>query len=376
MTFNQEKNVFAPTVLWLQGPPGETSLFGLFLENGPYVPIHENIVQGREEDWTKKFNMIYIDAPVGTGFSFTEDENCYAKNQRMVRDDLFEGLQQLYTIFPEIQPYDLFIVGESYGGKYGPAIAHKIHEEKGVAKMKLKGMAIGDGWSDPETQAYYSDFLFQISLIDVEEAKFMKAEQDRYIQMIKKGDFVGALGVFAPLVDGEGSWLRNVTGFSWFNNFLKASPPSSAEGHEWDFKSFFKSNESRNAIHVGSRVLSEGKIVAQHLEGDIMDSVKPWVATIMENYRVLIYNGQLDIIVAPSLTENYIRSINWSGAEEYVKAPKAVWKLDPNDVEPAGYLKKVGNFHRAILRNGGHNFILDQPRVALQLIDSFIHERC
>ena len=278
--------------------------------------------------------------------------------------------------FLKSNPTIFFIVGESYGGKYGPAIAHKIHENKPVAKMKLKGIAIGDGWSDPETQAYYSDFLFQISLIDVEEAKFMKAEQDRYIQMIRKGDFVGALRVFAPLVDGEGSWLRNVTGFNWFNNFLKASPPSSAEGHEWDFKSFFKSNESRNAIHVGSRVLSDGKIVGQHLEADIMDSVKPWVATLMENYRVLIYNGQLDIIVAPPLTENYIRSIDWSGAEEYVKAPKAVWRLDPNDEEPAGYLKKAANFHRAILRNGGHNFILDQPRVALRLIDSFIHERC
>ena len=320
--------------------------------------------------------MIYIDAPVGTGFSFTDDESCYARNQEMVRDDLFEALQQLYTLFPEIGNNDFYVVGESYGGKYGPAIAHKIHENKAIAKMKLKGMAIGDGWSDPETQAYYSDFLYQISLIDIEEAKFMRAEQDKYIELIRKGDFVAALKVFAPLVDGENSWLKNVTGFKWFNNFLKTGPPSSEEGHEWDFKSFFKSSQSRRAIHVGTRMLSDGKIVGQHLEADIMNSVKPWVATIMENYRVLLFNGQMDIIVAAPLTENYIRSIKWSGAEKYLKAPKAIWKLDPNDEEVAGYLKKVGNFHRAILRNGGHNFVHDQPRVALALIDQFIHEMC
>lgn len=334
------------------------------------------MVRGRAFDWTTKFNMIYIDAPVGTGFSFTDDDGCYARNQEMVRDDLFEALQQFYTLFPEIQPNDFYVVGESYGGKYGPAIAHKIHENKAIAKMKLKGMAIGDGWSDPETQAYYSDFLYQISLIDYEEAKFMRSEQDKYIELIRQGETAAALKVFAPLVDGENSWLKNVTGFNWFNNFLKSSPPNSAPGGEWDFRSYFNSEESRRAIHVGTRTLGDGKVVGQYLEADIMSSVKPWVIEIMENYRVLLYNGQLDIVVAAPLTENYIRSMKWSGAEKYLKAPKAIWKLDPNDEEVAGYLKKVDNFHRAILRNGGHNFIRDQPQVALKLIDQFIHEMC
>jgi vitellogenic carboxypeptidase-like protein len=42
---------------------------------------------------------------------------------------------------------------QSYAGKYVPAISYKIHMENPTAKLKInfKGMAIGDGLSDPQT---------------------------------------------------------------------------------------------------------------------------------------------------------------------------------------------------------------------------------
>ena len=41
--------------------------------------------------------------------------------------------------------------------------------------------------------------------------------------------------------------------------------------------------------------------------------------------RVLIYNGQLDVIIAWPLTESFIRSMQWPGAEEYLKAQRQLW---------------------------------------------------
>jgi hypothetical protein len=45
--------------------------------------------------------VIYIDNPVGTGFSFTSGG--YAENETAVADDLFDCIIQLFTLFPEFE---------------------------------------------------------------------------------------------------------------------------------------------------------------------------------------------------------------------------------------------------------------------------------
>lgn len=49
---------------------------------------------------------------------------------------------------------DFFIFGESYAGHYVPAVSHKILTEvkAGRSKINLKGIAIGNGLTDPELQ--------------------------------------------------------------------------------------------------------------------------------------------------------------------------------------------------------------------------------
>ena len=47
----------------------------------------------------------------------------------------------------------IILYTQSYAGKYVPAIGYKIHTENmnnPAVKINLKGLAIGDGWSDPE----------------------------------------------------------------------------------------------------------------------------------------------------------------------------------------------------------------------------------
>ena len=54
-------------MLWLQGGPGGTSLFGLFNEHGPWIVKSDNTLKPRPTTWALTHNMIYIDNPVGTG---------------------------------------------------------------------------------------------------------------------------------------------------------------------------------------------------------------------------------------------------------------------------------------------------------------------
>ena len=64
-------------MLWMQGGPGATSLYGVFENNGPMKAVFED-----DADITKATlnphsrhriaNMIYVDNPIGTGFSFSD----------------------------------------------------------------------------------------------------------------------------------------------------------------------------------------------------------------------------------------------------------------------------------------------------------------
>lgn len=71
----------------------------------------------RATAWSIPYHVIYIDQPVGTGFSFTNNEAGYAKNQDDVARDLYEFMSQFYDMFPELAKRELYITGESYAGE-------------------------------------------------------------------------------------------------------------------------------------------------------------------------------------------------------------------------------------------------------------------
>lgn len=59
--------------------------------------------------------------------------------------------------------------------------------------------------------------------------------------------------------------------------------------------------------------------------------------------QVLLYNGQLDLIVGAPLTERFLQVLKWSGQSEYLKAEKKVWKIGE---DLAGYIRGVNNFYQ------------------------------
>jgi len=58
-----------PLVLWLTGGPGCASEVALFFENGPYKINDDLTLEGNPETWNTFANLLYVDNPIGTGFS-------------------------------------------------------------------------------------------------------------------------------------------------------------------------------------------------------------------------------------------------------------------------------------------------------------------
>ena len=72
----------APLVVWLQGGPGGSSMFGLFSEMGPYALTAQLEPVRRNTTWNRDYAMLFIDNPVGAGFSFTEQPDGYCTDSK------------------------------------------------------------------------------------------------------------------------------------------------------------------------------------------------------------------------------------------------------------------------------------------------------
>ncbi|XP_060078674.1 probable serine carboxypeptidase CPVL [Ylistrum balloti] len=375
----QEDPLNAPVVMWLQGGPGGSSLFGLFVENGPLM-VNQNLkLMERNITWNKKYSMLYVDNPVGTGFSFTSSDAGYAKNEWDVATDLYSFLLQFFKVYYQYQKNDFYATGESYAGKYVPAISYKIHISNPTANLRInfKGMAIGDGLCDPESMMnQYADFMFNIGMLDEKQRDYFAGETEKAVEMIKNRQFREAFQIFDLLLNGDLTpykpYFYNVTQTNNYYNFLLTEEPA-------DFNyygDFLAKPEVRKAIHVGNLTYNDGKAVEMHLINDVMDTVKYWVEVILKNnYKVMFYNGQLDIIVAVPLTEAFLMSTDWPGQQKYKEEERLIWKVNPSDQEVAGYVRVVENLQQVIVRDAGHILPYDQPERGFDLIQRFIENK-
>ncbi|XP_077978148.1 putative serine carboxypeptidase CPVL [Glandiceps talaboti] len=372
----------APVVLWLQGGPGGSSLFGLFVESGPFQISKDGILSERAITWQNTYSMLYIDNPAGTGFSFTKDTRGYARNETDVGRDLYNALTQFFQIFYEYQKNDFYATGESYAGKYVPAVSYKIHKENPSAKVKInfKGMAIGDGLSDPESMfPAYAEYLYQIGLLIENDRDYFKSQTDLATKYIQQKDWKQCFMIFDLLLNGDITkyppFFYNVTGLTDYYNYMRPTEPDEF-GY---YNPYLAMGEVRKSIHVGNLTYNSGDEVEHYLLDDICQSVKPWVIELLNNdYKVMFYSGQLDIIVANPLTERFLWNLQWKGTDEYRKAQRQIWKVNQNDTDVAGYVRAVGpglgNFLQVLVRGAGHIAPYDQPERAYDMLSRFIED--
>merc|ERR1719272_447665 len=145
-----------PTVLWLNGGPGCSSLDGWAYEHGPFRINDTDPTQLVKFDynWNKQANMLYLEAPVGVGFSYSTDQADYKCTDDTTAIDNLLSIEAFYKGFPELKPNGLFLSGESYAGVYVPTLAEAIVWAVGnntYTGAELKGIAVGNGCSGMET---------------------------------------------------------------------------------------------------------------------------------------------------------------------------------------------------------------------------------
>ncbi|KAJ7776554.1 alpha/beta-hydrolase [Mycena maculata] len=132
-----------PWIIWLQGGPGSSGMIGLTTENGPIHLQPNNSWYLNQFSWNTLADTIWIDQPVGTGFS-TSDTTGYVSDEDQTGEDFLGFLSNLVKVFPSLATRPLFLTGESYAGTYIPYITKHIFQTPNPP-VKLRKIAIGDG---------------------------------------------------------------------------------------------------------------------------------------------------------------------------------------------------------------------------------------
>merc|ERR1712216_904187 len=93
---------------------------------------------------------------------------------------------------------------------------------------------------------------------------------------------------------------------------------------------------------------------------------------LLENYRVVVYNGQYDPLLGPALGQAWMDAWDWPGAAEFRHTTKKMWRVEAGDKEVARYCRTVGNLTALIVRGAGHMVPLDQPRRGMDILDRLV----
>ncbi|KAH7430547.1 hypothetical protein KP509_08G003500 [Ceratopteris richardii] len=154
-----------PLVLWMNGGPGCSSFDGFIYEHGPFH-FEVNKTYGglpglkiNHNSWTKVASIIYLESPVGVGFSYSNITIDYTIGDLKTARDVHTFILKWYEQYPEFQSNSLYVAGESYAGVYVPTAVEEIVMgiQNGVEPLvNLKGYLIGNGVTD---EAFDGDAL-------------------------------------------------------------------------------------------------------------------------------------------------------------------------------------------------------------------------
>ncbi len=94
------------TVIWVNGGPGCSSEDGALMEIGPYRLTSDSTLRENEGSWNEFANLLFVDNPVGTGFSYV-DTDSYIHELGEMADQFITFLDKFFEIFPEYEKDDV-----------------------------------------------------------------------------------------------------------------------------------------------------------------------------------------------------------------------------------------------------------------------------
>ncbi|XP_078182659.1 serine carboxypeptidase-like 51 isoform X2 [Carex rostrata] len=383
-----------PTILWLQGGPGASGVaLGNFMEIGPL----DMDLNARPSTWLQKADLLFVDNPVGTGYSFVEDTKLLVKSDEEAAKDLTTLLRKLYNKNSELQRSPLFIVAESYGGKFAVTAGLSIVKAVNAKTLNLKfgGVALGDSWISPEDFVLsWGPLLLDMSRLDKRDAEKSNSLAVRIKDQLKNGQYKEAEQKWDELEDVVRTSSNYVDFYNLLNEDLPSQPTTDMKLLQPVRRRYFNYITSkasstgdtddpmntviRKKLRIIPKNISWGGQSDDVFEALKSDFMRPRINEVDEllslGVNVTVYNGQLDLICSTKGTEAWIQKLKWKGLKNFMESKREPLYCEESESRSTKAFKKsYKNFHFYWILGAGHFVPVDQPCIALQMVTDITH---
>ncbi|KPJ19407.1 Serine carboxypeptidase-like 51 [Papilio machaon] len=352
-----------PLIIWIQGGPGlAASGIANFAEIGP---IDMNM-QPRNHTWVKGRNLLLIDHPVGTGFSYVTNKSLLVKTDRQMALDLTKVIKAFFKTHKQFRKTPTYLFGQSYGGKLCPRLGVYLHTaiEKKRLKMNLRGIGIGSGWVDPkESTLVQPNFLYNMGVIDITTYEKTTNLVKKMVNYIDKKDYVYTEKLntlmfrILNMEAGMEINFNNVNQASPYpaldelarkvNEYIKPTLTLVNQSLQWNYisdEAFFTLN---NAFFVPSTSFLEKLLNKTSL-------------------KIAIYNGNLDVVTPLAGASNWVHKLRWYGAEQFRNAERVRINDHRN-----GFYKKAHRLSFWSVFGSGH-WVPEENPIAMEQILNYV----
>ncbi|KAI0032923.1 alpha/beta-hydrolase [Vararia minispora EC-137] len=369
------------TLFWFNGGPGCSSFDGLMMEVGPWRMREDGQLYAQEGGWEEYTNIVYVDQPVGTGFSYGST-NRYVHELSEAADQFMEFVRNFYKVFPEYRSMDTYLGGESFAGQYIPYFADALL--KSDLQVPFRGAAIGNGWIDAAHQyPAYLDYSVKHGLIAEGSAEYESGKKatDECMTVLNGAD--GAVPVHVDICEqllGKISGMDNgaATGkcLNVYDVRLKDTYPEC--GMNWppplhNVTAYLRRKDVVHALHADAK--SEAwtecqSTVHRQLTMRASNSSITVLPRVLERVPVLIFAGDQDLICNYVGLESMIASLTWNGATGLGEVETQTWTVAN---KPAGTWVSSRNMTYVKIFNASHMVGFDAPTVSHDMILRFMN---
>ncbi|KAI4318752.1 hypothetical protein MLD38_032422 [Melastoma candidum] len=390
-----------PLLLWLTGGPGCSALSGLIYEVGPFTfdleapHTYPPKLILNPYSWTKVSSMIFVDSPVGTGFSYSITQQGDSSSDTEASADLYEFMRKWLQIHPKFLKTPLYISGDSYAGIFVPMVAYLIsngNKDGLLPTMNLQGYVVGNPLthtdSDFNSRVEFAFYKSLLSLelyesarlhcngdyinVDPENAACVndlklidKCLENVYIVMILEPHCAKLSPEPQRLLKWGSSILRDKD----FLNLTHDSRDHIMWCRNYNYLSIYiwANDESvQDALHIRKGTIPEWKRCNDSISytENVNDTVNYHRELLRRGYRGLVYSGDHDMLVP------YLGTLEWINLLNMMVT--TAWQPWTVDGQVAGYMVKyndtVSQLVFSTVKGAGHTAPEYKPKECLAMI--------